>query len=218
MVSNNLKMQKDTINFRIAQKDDLPFVTDLFANSFKKDPLMNLFNPTGKNQTKFVHDLFSVNTLSYFRKHLCFVATIQNKIVAAVLVKQKGISEINFVDYTLAGGWKLINVLGLHRFLKFMQVYEKAQNECKKLGSDIWYVDTLAVSKQRQGEGIGGCILQDCVLSYIKKHGGGTVALMTQNRKNLKFYSSNGFTNFSNYMLINGDYKIENFNFEQQIK
>lgn len=216
-MSNKLKRQKDTIDFRLAQKEELPFVSNLFADSFKNDPLINFFNPTGKKQTKFVYDLFSVNTLSYFRKHLCFVATIQNQLVAAVLVKKKTVGEINFLDYTLAGGWKLINDLGLRRFLKFLQIYEKAQGECKKLGSDIWYIDTLAVSKQRQGEGIGGRILQECVLSYIKKHGGGTVALMTQNRNNLKFYSSNGFVNFSKDMLTNEDCTIESFNFKQQI-
>ncbi|MHC5228022.1 GNAT family N-acetyltransferase [Enterococcus sp. LJL99] len=216
-MSNNLKRQKDTIDFRLAQKEELPFVINLFAESFKNDPLINFFNPTGKNQPKFVHDLFSVNTISYFRKHLCFVATIQNQIVAAALVKKKAAGEVDFLDYTLAGGWKLINDLGLRSFLKFMQIYEKAQEACKKLGSDVWYVDTLAVSKQRQGEGIGGRVLQECVLSYIKKHGGGTVALMTQNRNNLKFYSSNGFANFSNDTLTNEDDTIENFSFKQQI-
>ena len=115
------------INFHLAQKEDLPFIINLFSKSFKNDPLINLFNPTGKNQARFVHELFSVNAKAYFRKHLCFVATAQNKIVAAVLVKKNDVGEINFLDYALAGGWKLIIILDLRRFLKFMQIYEQAQ-------------------------------------------------------------------------------------------
>lgn len=216
-LNKNQKEFKYALLFRAAEKEEISKIIDLFAASFYEDPLMSLFNPEGKNQKRFISDLFLVNTKAYFRRHLCFVATVENEIVAAALVRIKGVSEINFLDYALSGGSRLIMDLGVKRFISFLSTYDKAQEECKKLASKMWYIDTLAVNSKWQREGIGGRMLQDCIIPYIRQNAGGMLTLITQNRNNCAFYNSNGFTNFATSTLINGESRSENFSFKQII-
>ncbi|MGM0124948.1 hypothetical protein IGI37_002342 [Enterococcus sp. AZ194] len=216
-MSENPRKLTPKTEFRAAKKEEIPQIIDLFSDAFKNDPLMYIFNPKGKNQKMFIRNLFCVNTRSYFRRHLCFVTIIEKEIVAAVLVKKKNVSEINFLDYAISGGWKLIANLGLTRFIKFLSIYDTAQIDCKQLSQNAWYIDTLAVRVNRQGEGIGEEFIQQCILPYIKKNGGGLLTLITQNANNYDFYVKNGFINFSNKTLINDGVEIQNYSFSQLI-
>lgn len=216
-MNHNLESAITEIEFRIARKEELSEIIDLFSDSFKNDPLMNIFNPKGKNQKVFIHNLFSVNTTSYFRKHLCFVTVIENEIVAAALVKKRNVPEINFFDYAISGGWKLIVDLGITHFITFLSIYDKAQIDCRRVYPNSWYIDTIAVKKSRQGEGVGGRFIQQCIIPYIQKSGGGLLTLITQNINNYEFYVKNGFINFSNNILINDTFEIDNYSFSQLI-
>ncbi|KAF1296299.1 hypothetical protein BAU15_15085 [Enterococcus sp. JM4C] len=209
--------ERHEVTFRHAKKEELLLIIDLFSDSFKNDPLMSVFNPTGKNQQQFIHTLFSVNTISYFRKHLCFVGILEDEIVAAALVKKKEVPEVNFVDYAKSGGWKLITNLEINHFIRFLATYDKAQVACKELSPDGWYIDTIAVKESRQGAGLGGSLIQKCILPYIENCGGGQLTLITQNKNNCQFYVKNGFTNFDKSGLTNDQVKIDNYSFSQYI-
>ena len=47
-MNHNIESATTEIEFRIARKEELSEIIDLFSDSFKNDPLMNIFNPKGK--------------------------------------------------------------------------------------------------------------------------------------------------------------------------
>lgn len=52
-MSDNVQKITTKIELRIARKEELAQIIDLFSDSFKNDPLMHIFNPKGKNQKLF---------------------------------------------------------------------------------------------------------------------------------------------------------------------
>lgn len=56
-----------------------------------------------------------------------------------------------------------------------------------------WYLSSLTVSPDQQGKGFGREMLMDCVVPYVKAHGGTRLCFFTNSESNLHFYQHLGF-------------------------
>ena len=73
---------------------------------------------------------------------------------------------------------------------------ERPEIEIEDLNKEL--MDRLPSSSDpdRKGEGIGSRMLQECLIPYVKEHGGKKLCLFTNSQGNRQFYRKNGFTEF----------------------
>ena len=64
-----------------------------------------------------------------------------------------------------------------------------------------------------KGCGLGSSMLQDCLIPYIKNQGGEELTLITNTEINRKFYTKNGFREFSERMLEQNGQTFGNWSF-----
>ena len=75
---------------------------------------------------------------------------------------------------------------------------ENASKPChdfQKSGPDIWYLSMLEVDPSAQGQGVGSQFLT-YMEEYVRERGGKQLALFTNSRENLSFYSKRGYEVF----------------------
>ena len=71
-----------------------------------------------------------------------------------------------------------------------------AVEPCHSLGGQTWYLNLLTVEPNQKGQGFGSRMLRECILPYVRDHGGETLCLFTNAEANRKFYQKNGFEEF----------------------
>ncbi|MCB7159506.1 GNAT family N-acetyltransferase [Bacillus subtilis] len=96
--------------------------------------------------------------------------------VVAALLKHGDKPDINLIDYIAAGGITLIKMR-----LKNLQILKRAG------------IEVLGVSPFYQGKSLGSKMINDCLISFISKCGGGILALIMNTDLNRSFYKSSCF-------------------------
>ncbi|UTL74673.1 GNAT family N-acetyltransferase [Bacillus halotolerans] len=69
-----------------------------------------------------------------------------------------------------------------------LTVANEAKKPYKSLKEPAWYLEVLGVSPSYQGKSLGSKMINDCLILFISKSGGGTLALITNTDLNRSFY------------------------------
>lgn len=123
---------------------------------------------------------------AYFKKHFFFVDIQNGEMVVAALLKHRDKPDINLIDYIAAGGI----TLGGFSVLNMLTVTNEAEKSYKSLKEPAWYLEVLGVSPSYQGKSLGSKMINDCLIPFISKCGGGILALITNTDLNRSFYKS----------------------------
>ncbi|MDS0525278.1 GNAT family N-acetyltransferase [Clostridium sp. SHJSY1] len=205
------------ISYRNMKEEDLGNVSNLYAESFKEYNFFKLtIGKSFKNEKSyfnFLQSLFMVSLKTWMRKYNCLVGVLDKNIVSAAILKDPSIKEVGIFDYILSGGVKLLkksNPINILRFLNFLADAEKA---CKKEKGQAWYLESLAVNKDYQGQKLGSKMINECIIPNISKRGGNQLALITNSKINCKFYIGNGFTEFNYKNIRFNDIIIGNWSY-----
>ncbi len=73
------------------------------------------------------------------------------------------------------------------------------------------------VSCFHQGKSFGSKMINDCLVPFIRRNGGGILALITNTNLNRSFYKKNGFDEFSAFPLKRFGREIGNWSFKRTI-
>ncbi|RDU24684.1 GNAT family N-acetyltransferase [Anaerosacchariphilus polymeriproducens] len=204
------------IEFREAKFSELKNVARLITDSFKSYPLFRLLMPPDKIDEKLMYQLHYLNTKLFYKKHCCFVGIKDGNIITAALLKHRD-KEINLMDYIIAGGLSLVIQGGITCMKNLLQITQKSKQACHLLSNKMWYLETLVVDGNYQGQNIGSHMLKDCIFPYIQSNGGGLFTLITNTQKNRIFYTKNGFSEFNEMFLENYNYRVGNWSFKTTI-
>ncbi|NJI50842.1 GNAT family N-acetyltransferase [Bacillus subtilis] len=128
-------------------------------------------------------------TRAYFKKHFCFVGLQNDEIVVAALLKHRNKPDINLIDYIAAGGITLIKMGGFS-VLNMLTVTNEAKKSYNSLKEPAWYLEVLGVSPSYQGKSLGSKMINDRLIPFISKCGGGILALIMNTDLNRSFYKS----------------------------
>lgn len=94
---------------------------------------------------------------------------------------------------------------------------DEAGSICHNLPGRVWYLNSLAVSKSCQGQGLGSRIIADCIIPYIQERDGGLLTLITNTEKNRFFYKKNGFEEFHEMFLRRNGKELGNWSYRMNI-
>ncbi|MGG0902283.1 GNAT family N-acetyltransferase [Bacillus subtilis] len=133
--------------------------------------------------------MHKVLTRAYFKKHFFFVDIQNGEIVVAALLKHRNKPDINLIDYIAAGGITLIKMGGFSvlNMLTVTNGGKKILQILKRAGMVFRSIRSFAILS---GKEFGHKMINDCLIPFISKCGGGILALITNTDLNRSFYKS----------------------------
>lgn len=182
---------------------DYPFYSFALKDSFRSD----------RDYRAYMEKLNLIELRANMRGQKCFVGTVDGEIVSAALLQDPQKPKIGIWQYLRSGAGKLIFPVGLGRILDFFSMTEEARSDCEKQCTDSWYLDMLVVNGSMKGRSLGSRMLQECVLPYVRAHGGKSLSLITNTDGNRRFYARNGFSEFAERKLTRCGNSIMNWSF-----
>ena len=98
------------------------------------------------------------------------------------------------LQYLMHGWWRVLRLPKQDIVNEWLAMDTRAGHYCHTLlGGTTWYLSSLTVSPEHQGRGYGREMLMECVVPYIRQHGGTRLCFFTNSESNLAFYRHLGF-------------------------
>lgn len=214
--------QQSTVEYRFARPEEFDALARLTALSFGEYPFFSfVFREAFDSYADYVNYMARLDRMhirANARKHACLVGTRNARVVSVALLQDPTAKRLGVFDYSLSGGLGLIPHAGLTRLLDFFSISEQAHQDCARECPDAWYVEMLAVDSGLKGQGLGSHMIEECLVPYVRAHGGTELSLITNTEANRRFYSRNGFTEFAGGQLERKGTQIGNWSYRMDLE
>ena len=168
----------------------------LAARAFGDYEYFTDYVPDDKKRTLFLNTMLQIEVRLNDGPATFFTAKDDGKIVAVAMLCPPDYKKPSDMAYMKAGFGKCFQQGGIRDVAAWNDMEGKAGQPCHRLAGKVWYLNLLTVEPSCKGQGIGTKMLRECILSYVKEHGGDTLCLFTNSENNRKFYQKNGFNEF----------------------
>lgn len=205
------------ITYRQAKKEDLMLCASILTHSFHGYSFFEMFVKDKNRRFQFLKAILEVGVKTGFKRHTILVAVQEAEFVAVAQLEAPWDKETSLWDYVVAGGIKVFCIGGIKNTFGWLKMNTEASARCHNLPLKPWYLSSLAVSNSYQGQGIGSKMLNECIIPYIAKHGGGVLSLITNAESNRNFYKKNGFLEFHETTICRNNKEIGNWSYKLEI-
>ena len=168
----------------------------LAARAFMDYEYFTDYIPNDQRRTRFLNTMLDIEVRINDGQADFFTAKIDGEIVAVAMLCPPEYKKPSDMAYIRAGFGKCFLQGGLRDVAAWNDMEGKAGEPCHSLGGQTWYLNLLTVEPEYKGQGLGSRMLRECILPYVKEHGGETLCLFTNSEVNRKFYQKNGFVEF----------------------
>ena len=168
----------------------------LAARAFMNYEYFTDYIPNDQRRTRFLNTMLDIEVRINDGQADFFTAKIDGEIVAVAMLCPPEYKKPSDMAYIRAGFGKCFLQGGLRDVAAWNDMEGKAGEPCHSLGGQTWYLNLLTVEPEHKGQGLGSRMLRECILPYVKEHGGETLCLFTNSEVNRKFYQKNGFVEF----------------------
>ena len=182
--------------YELMKPEERKACVELAAKAFGNYDFFSAYVPNDRKRPRFLRSMLSVE----FRVNQNLVHFLTAKeggrIVAVAMLRDPNYQMPSIKQYLKSGFWKNIIIGGWNQVAAWFTMDQAAGIPCQKLGGKTWFLHLLAVDVSSEGKGIGSRMLQECVIPYVREHGGEALSLYTNSEINRKFYIKNGFKEF----------------------
>ena len=168
----------------------------LAARAFMDYEYFTDYIPNDQRRTRFLNTMLDIEVRINDGQADFFTAKIDGEIVAVAMLCPPEYKKPSDMAYIRAGFGKCFLQGGVRYVAAWNDMEGKAGEPCHSLGGQTWYLNLLTVEPEHKGQGLGSRMLRECILPYVKEHGGETLCLFTNSEVNRKFYQKNGFVEF----------------------
>ena len=168
----------------------------LAARAFMDYEYFTDYIPNDQRRTRFLNTMLDIEVRINDGQADFFTAKIDGEIVAVAMLCPPEYKKPSDMAYIRAGFGKCFLQGGVRDVAAWNDMEGKAGEPCHSLGGQTWYLNLLTVEPEHKGQGLGSRMLRECILPYVKEHGGETLCLFTNSEVNRKFYQKNGFVEF----------------------
>ena len=152
--------------------------------------------PNEQRRTRFLRTMLAIEVRINDGPADFFTAKEDRKILAVAMLCPPEYKKPSDMAYMRAGFGKCFLQGGIRDVAAWNAMGGKAGQPSHSLGGHTWYLNLLTVEPTRKGQGLGSRMLRECILPYVKEHGGETLCLFTNSEINRTFYQKNGFEEF----------------------
>lgn len=168
----------------------------LAARAFGDYDYFTYYIPDDQRRTRFLSTMLEIEVRINDGPADFLAAKDDGEIVAVAMLCPPAYKKPSDVAYMRAGFGKCFLQGGIRDVAAWNDMEGKAGEPCHSLGGQTWYLNLLTVEPNQKGRGLGSHMLQECILPYVKEHGGETLCLFTNSEANRNFYRKNGFEEF----------------------
>ena len=168
----------------------------LAARAFGDYDYFTYYIPDDQRRTRFLSTMLEIEVRINDGPADFLAAKDDGEIVAVAMLCPPAYKKHSDVAYMRAGFGKCFLQGGIRDVAAWNDMEGKAGEPCHSLGGQTWYLNLLTVESNQKGRGLGSHMLQECILPYVKEHGGETLCLFTNSEANRNFYRKNGFEEF----------------------
>ena len=185
------------MDYREMKKEERDACAELAARAFDDYEYFTVFFPRGERRYRFLRSMIDTEFRVNDGLEVFLTAKEGDRTVAAAILCRPGYIKPSAAAYLRGGFWKSMLYGGFRDVSAWDKMEYEAFSPCREMNrKDAWYLNMLVVSPDRKGEGIGSRMLQECLIPYVKEHGGKKLCLFTNSQGNRVFYRKNGFTEF----------------------
>ena len=185
------------MDYREMKKEERDACAELAARAFDDYEYFTVYFPRGERRYRFLRSMIDTEFRVNDGLEVFLTAKEGDRTVAAAILCRPGYIKPSAAAYLRGGFWKSMLYGGFRDVSAWDKMEYEAFSPCREMNrKDAWYLNMLVVSPDRKGEGIGSRMLQECLIPYVKEHGGQKLCLFTNSQGNRQFYRKNGFTEF----------------------
>ena len=185
------------MDYREMKKEERGACAELAARAFDDYEYFTVYFPRDGRRYRFLRSMIDTEFRVNDGLEVFLTAKEGDRTVAAAILCHPGYIKPSAAAYLRGGFWKSMLYGGFRDVSAWDRMEYEAFGPCREMNrKDAWYLNMLVVSPDRKGEGIGSRMLQECLIPYVKEHGGQKLCLFTNSQGNRQFYRKNGFTEF----------------------
>jgi len=175
-------------------RSELKECADLAVRSFLSYEYFTHYFPDEEQRRQFMSRVISSEYRTTFGNAHFLAARKENRIVAVSQLFPPTYKKPSDLQYMLHGWWRVLMLPDQKRVKEWLQMDAEAGQYCHSLlGNTTWYISSLTVDTDCQGQGVGSDMLMKGILPYISSQGGTHVCFFTNSESNLQFYTHLGF-------------------------
>lgn len=183
------------LKFEIIKEEELDECGEIVARAFENYEYISNYISNSEKRKKFVSVCMPIE-LKVNKRAIRFVAKEGGTSVAVATLFPPGVSRVNDIEYIKAGFAKAFVYGGVIDVNAWVNMDKKASAPCHSLDKDVWYLNLITVDPSCQGRGIGSRFINECIVPYVREHGGKKLSLFTNSEINKTFYFKNKFEEF----------------------
>lgn len=184
------------LSYESIQPTELLSCADLAARAFGDYEYFSIHVPNDKKRQRFLRALLRSEFRSNQNSAVFFTAKKDGVLAAAAMRCAPDYRKPSDGQYLRAGYLAAMLHGGVRNVNAWNEMEKKVGAPCHSLTGNTWYLSLLTVEPSFVGHGIGSGMLQDCLIPYVRQHGGNTLCLFTNSQRNRLFYQKNAFTEF----------------------
>ncbi len=187
------------MTYELMKPEEMNTCVEIAAKAFGHYDFFSTYIPNERKIPRFLRSMLGTEYRVNRGLVHYLVAKENERIVAVATLRDPGYQMPSNGEYLKAGFWKNLVIGGYQNVAAWFDMDQKAYIPCEKLiaaEENTWFLHLLAVDVDVEGKGLGSRMLKECVIPYVKEHGGEALCLYTNSEINRKFYTQNGFKEF----------------------
>lgn len=184
------------LNYDGMRRDERGACASLAAQAFFDYEYFTDYIPDARRRARFLDTMMEIELRINDGPATFLTAKEDGAIVAVAMLCPPDYVKPSDLAYMKAGFGKCFLRGGIRDVAAWNTMEGKAGAPCHSLGGQTWYLNLLTVEPSMKGRGIGSAMLRECILPFVRSHGGEALCLFTNSQENRRFYRKNGFREF----------------------
>ena len=180
------------IRYEQVRREDLPACTALAVRSFMDYAYFANYFPEADRRRRFLEKMLEIEFRLCFGKTDIWGAWDGERLCAVALLCSPEWVKPSAWEYMKAGYGKVFLAGGIRQVADWDDMNAAAMKPCHA-EKGAWYLSSLTVDRDLEGQGIGSRMLRECLVPRIRAQGGKSLVLFTNSEENQRFYEKNGF-------------------------
>jgi Acetyltransferases len=204
------------LQYEKLKKEDIKEASELAARAYFDYIYITIFFDLKERQRGLARFL-AINRKGNFKGSHMLTARLDGRMVAEAALEPPGYKQPSVLKFILSGYLKmyfLTNWKHLHAFLAKDQEAGTPCHDYQKKYPDVWYLSMIEVDPSFHNQGIGTEFLS-YLEDYVRRHGGKTMVLFTNNRENLSFYTKRDYQVFNEFEITHNGQTMGNWSLKK---
>lgn len=175
------------------KRRDVEACANVAAHAFLSYKYFTMFFPEEEQRLRYLQKLIASEFKANRKSAHLLVLRDGGKIVSVAQLHAPNYRKPSDFRYLLSGFFSVYRTAPRHTIDDWLKMDTDAAKPCHEIEHEAWYLSSLTVAPQFQGQHYGRRMIEDYLIPYVQQRGGKRLALFTNSEGNCQFYEKLGF-------------------------